>query len=272
MTIVDGRVVILTGAAGGLGRVMATGLVRSGARVVAVDVAAADAPMRDLVGEVEGMGRRAYIAPMVADITSDAECRRVTEKAIEHFGRVDALVNNAGLFINTITSTVMSAPPKFYDVSTDQWVAIINTNVNGSFFMAKAVVPHLLAQKSGRIVNVVTSYTTMVRAGLSPYGPSKAALETATANWAGDLQGTGVTVNALLPGGASDTNMIPSIDVPDRAALLPPAVMVAPVVWLTSASSGKWTGYRFIGKDWDPDGDADENVRRAGSLAAWRTV
>ena len=112
----------------------------------------------------------------------------------------------------------------------------------------------------------------MVRAGSSPYGPSKAAIETATANWAADLEGSGVTVNALLPGGASDTNMIPSVDVPDRAMLLPPSVMVAPVVWLTSAASSKWSGYRFVGKDWDPNGDPEDNVRRAGSLAAWRTA
>ena len=77
--------------------------------------------------------------------------------------------------------------------------------------MAKALVPRLIAQGWGRIVNITTSHGTMVtRAGRPPYGPTKAALEAATVIWAKDLAGTGVTVNALLPGGAADTRMIPA--------------------------------------------------------------
>jgi 3-oxoacyl-[acyl-carrier protein] reductase len=112
----------------------------------------------------------------------------------------------------------------------------------------------------------------MTRGGVSPYGPSKAALEAATAVWSEDLDGTGVTVNALLPGRAADTAMIQYDDVRDRKTLLSPSVMVAPAVWLISPDSDGITGHRFIAKDWDPAKPWQENVRTAGALAAWRST
>lgn len=272
MKIAADRVVILTGAAGGLGRVMTLGLLESGARVVAVDLGSAAGRVEELVRDAERAGGGARLATIAADVGEVGAAERIVDHALATFGRIDALVNNAGVFINSITPHVISAPPKFYDVTTDQWLTIINANLNGAFFLARAVAPHLLAQKSGRIVNVVTSYTTMVRAGLTPYGPSKAGLEAATANWSGDLAGTGVTVNALLPGRAADTEMIPAADVPDRSTLVPASVMIAPVVWLTSDASAAWTGYRFRGNAWDPAVGDDVNVQRAGELAAWRTT
>ena len=94
----------------------------------------------------------------------------------------------------------------------------------------------------------------MRRAGFSPYGPSKAALESETVIWAEDLRGTGVTVNALLPGGATETGMIPP-GVPRslRARLLPPAIMAAPVTFLASPEARRLTGERIVAtefQDW----------------------
>ena len=101
--------------------------------------------------------------------------------------------------------------------------------------MARAAIPHLLAQRWGRLINISINHETMGRAGFSPYGPSKAALEAATAAWARELDGTGVTVNALLPGGITDTAMVPDA-APEkvRLAMLDPAIMVAPALWLCS--------------------------------------
>jgi 3-oxoacyl-[acyl-carrier protein] reductase len=92
------------------------------------------------------------------------------------------------------------------------------------------------------------------RRGFSPYGPSKAALESATIIWAQDLAGSGVTVNALLPGGAALTGMIPA-SYPDqlRAKLLDPAIMVPPLRWLASKRSDGVTGGRFIATHWRDD-------------------
>ena len=94
------------------------------------------------------------------------------------------------------------------EVELDVWKSRIDANLTGPFIMAKAVVPRFIAQKRGKIVNVTTSYGTMVRVGLTPYGQSKAGLEAASLIWSRDLEGSGVTVNILVPGGAADTRMV----------------------------------------------------------------
>jgi NAD(P)-dependent dehydrogenase (short-subunit alcohol dehydrogenase family) len=118
----------------------------------------------------------------------------------------------------------------------------------------------------GRIVNVSMNRETMRRVGFSPYGPSKAALESETAIWAQDLAGTGVTVNAILPGGATATGMIPD-GVPDRmrASLLKPEVIVPALLWLASTRSDGITGKRVIANRWlegdlAPVGEAMEDA------------
>ena len=117
--------------------------------------------------------------------------------------------------------------------------------------MARAAVPAMLAAGWGRIVNVTINADTMRRRGFSPYGPSKAALESSTVIWAQDLADSGITVNALLPGGATLTGMIPS-SFPDhlRAGLLDPSIMVPPLRWLASTKSDGVTGQRIIAADW----------------------
>jgi 3-oxoacyl-[acyl-carrier protein] reductase len=135
--------------------------------------------------------------------------------------------------------------------------------------MAKAVTPLLIEQGWGRIVNIVTSFYTMMMDGFSPYGPSKAALESATVIWSKDLAGTGVTVNALLPGGPANTRMIPQGEVADRSTLIQPEVMMAPIVWLMSPRSNSVTGRRIIAKEWDAERLQRETADKVGSPAGW---
>jgi NAD(P)-dependent dehydrogenase (short-subunit alcohol dehydrogenase family) len=135
--------------------------------------------------------------------------------------------------------------------------------------MAKAIAPRLIEQGWGRIVNIVTSSFTMMMEGFSPYGPSKAALESATVIWSKDLAGSGVTVNALLPGGPANTRMIPESEVADRSTLIQPEVMMAPVVWLMSAQSDGITGRRIIAKEWDAQRLQREPADTVGAPAGW---
>ena len=153
------------------------------------------------------------------------------------------------------------------------WREIILTNVNGTFLMARSAAPVMVAAGWGRIVNVTTSLATMQRRHNSPYGVSKAAIEAETLIWAKDLEGTGVTVNSLIPGGAADTEFVHMASRKELAAigraLLPPSVMVAPIVWLASALSDGVTGARFVGKLWDanlPPGEAAAKAREASVL------
>jgi NAD(P)-dependent dehydrogenase (short-subunit alcohol dehydrogenase family) len=121
----------------------------------------------------------------------------------------------------------------------------------------------------GRIVNIETSSFTMMMDGFSPYGPSKAALESATVIWAKDLATTGVTVNALLPGGPANTRMIPDTEVSDRTSLIQPQVMDAPIVWLLSSQSDGVTSRRVVAKDWDEKRLLSEAPGNVGLPAGW---
>jgi NAD(P)-dependent dehydrogenase (short-subunit alcohol dehydrogenase family) len=257
-TLLAGRVAVVTGGGRGLGRAMTLGLARAGVAVVAT--AARERAEIDSVAAEAPAGR---IVPMIADITREEDCARVVAAALEHFGRLDILVNNAGRGMRYVSETFMTEPTKFWQTAADAYRLVIETNVIGPFLMARAATLAMLSAGWGRIINISMNAETMRRRGFSPYGPSKAALESATIIWAQDLEGTGVTVNALLPGGATLTGMIPA-SFPDqqRAKLLDPAVMVPPLLWLASPRSDGVTGRRFIATQW-----CDDNPQAAA--AGW---
>jgi 3-oxoacyl-[acyl-carrier protein] reductase len=252
-----GRVAIVTGGGRGLGRAMTLGLARAGAAVVAT--AAREMSEVERVAAEADAGR---VVPVLADVTKEEDCARSVATALDRFGRLDILVNNAGRGMKYVSEDFMTAPTRFWETSADAWRLVIDTNVVGPFLMARAAAPLMLAAKWGRIVNISMNAETMRRRGFSPYGPSKAALESETIIWAQDLAGTGVTVNALLPGGATLTGMIPA-SFPDhlRATLLDPAIMVPPLLWLASTRSDGVTGRRFIAAEWRED---DAELAAAG--------
>jgi 3-oxoacyl-[acyl-carrier protein] reductase len=186
------------------------------------------------------------------------------------FGRIDVLVNNAGRGMRLVSESFNTVPVKFWEIAPESWRKIIDINVTGAFNMARTVTPAMVAQGFGRIVNISTSPKTMVRRGYSPYGPSKSALEAMSRIWAEELAGTGVTVNALLPGGAADTELLPPG--PNRRGadgnLLDPAIMQAPIVWLASDASSDHTGKRYVARLWNADLPVEEASRAAQSNPA----
>jgi NAD(P)-dependent dehydrogenase (short-subunit alcohol dehydrogenase family) len=109
----------------------------------------------------------------------------------------------------------------------------------------------------------------MIRGGFAPYGGSKAANEAHTAIMAQDLAGTGVTANVLVPGGPTNTRMIPEESGLNRAALLQPEIMIPPLLWLASDASHGVTGRRFIAALWDPKLPPAQAAEKAGAPAAW---
>jgi NAD(P)-dependent dehydrogenase (short-subunit alcohol dehydrogenase family) len=259
------KVAVITGGGRGLGAAMALGMARAGHNVV---VTAAREPAE--IEAIAAQAGRDQILPLVADVTREEECERVVDAALKRFGSLDILVNNAGRGMKYVSDRFMTEPTRFWETDTDAWRLVIDTNVNGPFYMTRAAVHSMMRQRWGRIINVSMSYETMQRAGFSPYGPSKAALESETIIWAQDLAGTGVTVNALLPGGATLTGMIPP-SVPERvrATLLAPDIVVPPLMWLASPASDGVTGKRVIANRWRVDAGVDVNRTGALEPAGW---
>src|SRR5271169_5157930 len=252
----SGKTAIVTGAGRGLGRSMALGLARAGANVVLT--AARNRREIDQVAEEAAKSPAAgSVRQLLADVAIEEDCQRVVSETVREFGGVHILVNNAGRGMRFVSEKFFDTPTKFRETDPGVWRIIIDTHVNGPFLMARTAAPHMMKQRWGRIVNISMNHETMRRAGFSPYGPSKAALESATIIWAQDLAGTGVTVNSLLPGGGTLTGMIPN-GLPDalRAALLDPAIMVPPLQWLASTKSDGVTGKRFVAANWRQDNPA----------------
>jgi NAD(P)-dependent dehydrogenase (short-subunit alcohol dehydrogenase family) len=262
-------IVIVTGGARGLGRAMTLALLRNGRRVVLADLPTSAAEVRDLTAMAVREQSQERLLTVECNVTQWEQCLNVVNKAIERFGTVHGLVNNAGIGMQDIGNVLVGKRKPFYEVDANAWRNSIDVNVNGPFLMAKAITPQLVRQGWGRIVNIETSSYTMMMDGFSPYGPSKAALESSTVIWAKDLAGTGVTVNALAPGGPANTRMIPKSEVDDRSTLIQPEVMMAPIVWLMSARSDGVSGRRIVAKEWDADRLQREDPEKIGTPAGW---
>lgn len=260
-----GKVAIVTGGGRGLGRAMVLGLAAAGARVVTTATREAT--------EIEAVAREAgddRVIPTLADVSREDDCARVVSMAQDRFGRLDMLVNNAGRGMKYVSQQFLTEPTRFWETAPEVWRMVIDTNVNGPFLMSRAAAPVMIAAGRGRIVNITMNHATMRRRGFSPYSPSKAALESETIIWAQDLDGTGVTVNGLLPGGATATGMIPDgLPQEARSGLLDPAIIVPPLLWLASGASDGVTGRRLDASRWRRELPEAEAAKEAMDNAGW---
>jgi NAD(P)-dependent dehydrogenase (short-subunit alcohol dehydrogenase family) len=259
----DGRVVLLTGAAGGLGTVMAAALLEAGHCVAAVDLDG-----NALVRLLERLqAPRERVLPVPADVSSEDECNAAIEAAVAHFGRIDGLVNNAGIGMSSIRPDAETRHPDIEELTPDVWDLFYMVNVRGPMMLTRAAVPHMRRAGWGRVVNNTTSYKTMLR--VLPYGAMKSALESMSAVWAQQLAGTGITVNVLVPGGPTDTPFIADAAGWPRDKMLRPDIMAAPIRWLMSDAANDVTGRRITASEWDTALPADEAAARAGRGIGW---
>lgn len=244
-----GKVAIVTGGGRGIGRAIAQAYLQEDATVVVT----AAREKAEIEGLIEGIDPEKALA-ILADVTEPEDCERVVTETVERFGKVDVLVNNAGRGMKYVSPDFLTEPTRFWETDPGVWKMVIDTNVNGPFLMARAVVPRMLEVGEGSIVNVSMNYETMKRRGFSPYGPSKAALESESIIWAQDLEGTGIRLNVLLPGGATKTGMIPSgLSEEMRSRLLRPDIVAGPAIYLASDDSRHLTGRRLVATDWAPE-------------------
>jgi len=264
------RVAIVTGAAGGIGRALVGGLLGAGIRVAAVDRTAAG--LAALAAEAGATGKAAALLTIEADLSRDDAAADIVGRTRGHFGKVDILVNNAGIGQATLRAENWQRPIRFWEVNPDDWRRFVAVHTTAPLLLAQAVVPAMMEAKWGRVVNVTTSLGTMIRAGSPTYGPSKAALEAFSAIMAKDLDGSGVTVNVLVPGGVTNTPMVPDESGFDRQQMIQPEVMAPPLVWLVSEAASGVTGRRFLAVHWDPALPPAEAAEKAGAPVAWTSI
>ena len=260
---IAGRVAIVTGGAGGIGQALVRAFAAAGMRVGIADIGGE--PAARLADEI-GAERALAVATDVAD---PAACAACVAQVRARFGRVDVLVNNAGLGMGLVRADHMTHPAQIEDIAPEVWQRVVAVNLSGAFFMAHAAVPLFRAQRWGRVINVTTSFFTMLRPGFSPYGPAKSALEAWSASLAGELKGNGITVNVVVPGGPTDTPMVPVESGIDRALLIRPERMAHPMLYLCSDAAAEVTGRRFVAAHWDPALPDAEAAAQGGAPAGW---
>jgi NAD(P)-dependent dehydrogenase (short-subunit alcohol dehydrogenase family) len=253
-----GKVVLVTGGAGGIGSAMAEGLLAAGATVAILDL---DAEALEACPE--------GVLKVQANVARPEDCDVAVAHVRANCGGLDVLINNAGIGMGTIRDDHFQRPVRLAEIEPDHWRRFFEVNCMGAFLMMRAAVPHMLEQGWGRVINVTTSFFTMLNEGFAPYGPAKAALEAASAIWAKEFRDTGVTVNVLIPGGPTDTRMVPPSAPFARRDLIPPAALAPPALWLASPAADGVTGRRFVAGLWDPALPPEQAAAAAGAPIAW---
>lgn len=264
------KVAVVTGAGSGIGNAIARTLLKTGMRVAGVDIV--EQGLADLAKEANETYGSNRVLPTVADVSSQADCERAARSVFDAFKRVDILVNSAGVGAVYARPDGFQGVMRFWESDPVKWQRQIAINNNGPFLMSRCVVEDMIARGWGRIINISTGFATMLSSGRGGYGPAKAGLEANTLIWSKDLAGTGVTVNALLPGGTTATGLKGGLDtgLPGSGQpLLSTTIFEAPTLWLASSASDGVTGYRFIAKDWDTALSPDEAAARCRTPAAW---
>ena len=181
-----GKVAVVTGASRGLGQYFGRALARAGADLVITGRRLAD--LQAFQREIESMGRRAV--PLELDVRNEASIRQFASDTLSAFAAVDVLVNNAGCNVRKPA----------VDITWDDWNLVLDTNLRGSFFVAQAFAPHMIARRYGRIINIGSVTSVFGYAGIGPYCASRGGIKQLTMSLADEWGPHGITVNCLAPG------------------------------------------------------------------------
>ena len=189
MGFLENQVAIVTGASRGIGRAIAVALASEGAKVV-VNYASSASAAEAVVAEINSLENGSEAIAVPADVSKEAEVDSLIKSAIDKWGRVDVLVNNAGITRDTL----------LLRMKLEDWQSVIDLNLTGVFLTSRAIAKIMLKQKSGRIINIASVSGLMGNAGQGNYSAAKAGVVGFTKTVAKELASRGITVNAVAPG------------------------------------------------------------------------
>jgi 3-oxoacyl-[acyl-carrier protein] reductase len=238
----DGKVVIVTGGAKGLGREFCLGLAKEGAKVVMAAHRFDTDDARAAKAEIEALGGLA----VEVDVTSEADTLRMAELAVAKYGRIDALVNNAAMYGGISRAGILDTPP-------DEWDRLMTVNLKGPFLSCRAVIPSMKAQGEGKIVNIASEVAFTGSKGMIHYVTSKGGVLAFNRSLAMELGSLNICVNAVAPG-YTDTPASRTIgdvqkyDVSKTplARLEQPGDLVGAVIFFVSDDSNFITGQALV--------------------------
>lgn len=238
----DGQVAVITGGGTGLGLEMVRHLARAGANLVIAG--RRPGPIEDAALEVRNLGRESIAVP--TDVSDSSQADALIAAAVEHFGRIDILINNAALVSDSI-------PTPIWDITDEDWNAALDVNLSGSFYCARAASKPMVDQGKGKIINVASGFGLRGGRDIYTYCCTKGGVIQLTRVLSFSLARYGVTANSIVPGfiptEGTDTEMRESL--PRSGAFLPTGKLgrpqdIGPVaVFLASAASDYMTGEIF---------------------------
>jgi len=180
------KTAIITGASSGIGKGISLGFAEEGANICAADVNIVGA--KNTVAEAEKLGAKAIAIKV--DVSNSKEVTNMVDTCIKEFGRIDILVNNAGI----------KQKSDLIDTSEEVWNRVLAVNLTGVFLCCKAVLPHMMAQKKGKIINISSTVAASGIAGSCAHTATKGGVTALTRMLAWELSGTNINVNAIAPG------------------------------------------------------------------------
>jgi 3-oxoacyl-[acyl-carrier protein] reductase len=203
----SGKVAIVTGSARGIGRAIALKLAEVGADIVVNDIAAASDSLESTAAEIKALNRQALA--VTADVSSKDDVNRMVEAAVTTFGHIDIMVNNAGVTRDQLLMRM----------SDEEWDTVLNIDLKSAFLCTRAVLRHMMRQRSGRIISIASVVGIIGNASQTNYSAAKAGVIGFTRSVAKEVGSRGITANAIAPG-FIETKMTEQLDEKRKQAFL----------------------------------------------------
>ena len=236
-SVLEGKVAMVTGASQGLGRALALAYAREGAMLV-INSRNYES-IRDVVEEIHSLG--VEVLGIGADVTSSSDVEDLVDVAVEHYDRIDVLVNNAGLLGPRVA---------IEEYPEDEWRRVLDANLTGPFLVSKAAIPYM--REGASIVNVTSGVSIEGRAQWGAYSASKFGMEGLTQILAAELKDRGIRVNSVDPGGMRTGMRAVAYPDEDPTTRITPEENTAVFLYLASNESRDITGERFKAQEFQP--------------------